>query len=564
MRSFALIAVLAACSRPTELVVIVDSDLAVPGELDQVRVTVTGPAGMSESAEQALDGTGPELPLTLGVVPAGEALGPIDVVADGMLSGSIVVTRSARTTLIAGESLALYLFLARACRGVMCPDGETCTENGCATVEIDPADLPRWTGVIEGRDAGVDAGRFDGGPGFDAGTDGGPPPRVCTSGADCDDQIDCTRDVCTDDACMNLPDDSICTAGPDGVCDAENGCQYSTCTASTCTAGACQTAMCNGSMCDRTSLCSASEICCGGTCVASCSDGNPCTDDSCDGTACVHVPNTLPCSDGVFCNGFEVCGGGTCSAPGNPCSGSAVCDESNDVCTGCVQNTDCPPPVDGTPGACGGFADTCDEAGTRTFTRTTYTCQAGTCVASTSDVSVDCTRDTDGTTCNASWCGNYGPCEGFADACDSGGSETRPCTDYACRTGTCEANVRSESRDCRRTTDGVECMPTSCGPCGPCEGFSDVCDETGTCVATCSDYRCMSDACMRMDRPDTSNCTRPTEGAICEDGLFCTELDTCQSGTCRAGNDVCGGPCICDPSNQCIDPINPGSICSIK
>src|SRR5688500_12422964 len=101
-----LAALAIACSSPTELVVVVDSDLAVPAELDAVRVRITGPSGRAMDATQSLGGTAdPPLPLTLGVTSAAGSLGPIDVDVEGLLDGAAVVERTARTSLLAGQSL---------------------------------------------------------------------------------------------------------------------------------------------------------------------------------------------------------------------------------------------------------------------------------------------------------------------------------------------------------------------------------------------------------------------------------------------------------------------------
>src|SRR5690606_9900765 len=79
---------LAACSGPTQLVVVVDTNLDVPIEIDNVEVVVTGPSGVRTVAPQALVGAdAPDFPLTLGVTPSGDALGPVDVIAVGTLDG---------------------------------------------------------------------------------------------------------------------------------------------------------------------------------------------------------------------------------------------------------------------------------------------------------------------------------------------------------------------------------------------------------------------------------------------------------------------------------------------
>ncbi len=548
----ALACALLGCSDRTQLIVVVDSDLEVTRELDEVRVTVVGPSGMSAEASQALgQAEGPGLPLTLGVRPSGEALGPVTVTAEGRAAGALVVGRVATTSLVRGEARVLYLFLARDCRGVSCPSGQTCTENGCAAAQIDPEDLPPWTGEVPRRDAGApDGGAGDGGQG-DGGMDGGP-PVACTTGSDCDDGIDCTVGICTDGVCSQRPDDGICTAAPDGVCDPTDGCQYAECTPAICTAGPCQTAMCVGDRCERTNLCAAGQACCAGACAPiGCSDGNPCTDDACGASGCENVHNSVPCDDGVFCNGADTCSGGSCAAhAGAPCSGSAVCDETMDVCTGCLMDTDCGGAVYGSWSGCGGFDDTCDETGTESRSVTTFTCSSGTCVPSTSSESRGCPRDTDGTSCGGTDCGGYGGCGGFSDTCDESGTESRTCTDYVCADGSCRGFDRSETRGCSRMTGGTSCgAGTSCGSWGACEGFDDPCDQTGTQSRSCTDYTCGGGTCNGgAERSEVTGCTRDTNGSSCDDGLWCTDGDSCSGGFCYGGIDLCGGGCWCDPS----------------
>ncbi|HEY8428488.1 MAG TPA: hypothetical protein VIL20_08950 [Sandaracinaceae bacterium] len=556
-RQLALALLLSACSDRTQLIVVVDSDLVVPDELEEIRVTVVGPSGMSAEAAQALGQEGgPALPLTLGVRPAGEALGPIEVTVEGRLGGEAVVSRVATTSLVRGEVRMLYMFLSRDCRGIECGHGRTCTESGCTSTAIDPEDLPPWTGELPHRDAGAgaDGGRLDGGP-----------PVACTMGSECDDGIDCTTDVCTDGVCAHRPNDTLCTAAAGGTCDPVDGCQYPECTAETCTAGPCQTAMCVGDRCERRSLCGSGETCCAGKCVpAGCDDGNPCTDDSCGASGCEHANNTAPCDDGVFCNGADTCSGGSCSMhAGTPCSGSAVCDESADVCTGCLTDADCGDPIYGAWSACADFSDICDETGTQSRSVTTFTCVSGTCTPSTTTETQACTRDTDGTSCGSTTCGSWGSCGGFSDVCDETGTRSRTCTDYTCSGGVCAETTRSESQSCTRDTDGTSCGSTTCGSWGTCGGFSDICDETGTQTRSCTDYACAAGSCSGSTRTESRSCTRDTDGAPCSDGLWCTEGDRCVGGFCAPGFDACGGgECVCTPSG-CQDFTPPYQICAV-
>ncbi len=139
------VAVAAACSGSTELVLVVDTNLEVPAEMDEVVVSVTGPGGLTVSGSEQLTAAGaPSFPLTLGIRPRGDQLGPIDIAVTGRLAGSFVIERDVQTTLSEGESKVLHVFLVRACLDVSCADGESCGRQGCESVEV--TELPSWTG----------------------------------------------------------------------------------------------------------------------------------------------------------------------------------------------------------------------------------------------------------------------------------------------------------------------------------------------------------------------------------------------------------------------------------
>lgn len=219
------------CAQRTEIVVEVDSDLAVPGEIDAVEVIVTGSQSSSASGS-LLDRP---LPRTVGLVPAGGSLGPIEVRAVGTLRGVPVVERVATTSFLQGRTLLLRMFLSRACRGVTCGAGETCDEGRCVSSEVDPEMLPDWTDADAGSqrrdagpdredggaDAGVDAGPRDSGTdsGTDAGTDAGPDPDA---GMDAGPDPDAGTDAGPDpDA--GPPDSGAPDAGPRGCDDIYGG-----------------------------------------------------------------------------------------------------------------------------------------------------------------------------------------------------------------------------------------------------------------------------------------------------------------------------------------------------
>ena len=195
-----LLCVLGSCSEsaePTELVVVVDSDLSVPGALDEIRVRAIGPDGEAQVATAVLGEGMPALPRTLVLNHVGGALGPFSVRVEGGSDGQSVVSREAEVSFLRGKSLVLPLHLVSACRGEQCPDGESCGEDGCQDVSVDPDLLSEWSGEKPTLDAGP---RPDGGA-LDASTEGGagkPDAGMCMPQAeqcngtddDCDGRID--------------------------------------------------------------------------------------------------------------------------------------------------------------------------------------------------------------------------------------------------------------------------------------------------------------------------------------------------------------------------------------
>lgn len=208
----------------TQLVVAVDTDLAIPVELDEVFVEVTGPDGGVQRESQALSDRS-LLPLAVGVTPSGAFLGPIDVAAVGRAGGVEVVRQSARVTLERGRSLFLPLFLGRACRMVSCEDATTCSEGSC--VPRLREDLDEWTGRPTRPDGSVsDGGVGDGDVADGAASDGS--AAMCVGDAQCP-----TGSVCCAGACRFVGSDvEHC-----GACN--NACPRPAEAAATCDRGEC-------------------------------------------------------------------------------------------------------------------------------------------------------------------------------------------------------------------------------------------------------------------------------------------------------------------------------------
>jgi hypothetical protein len=319
--------------------------------------------------------------------------------------------------------------------------------------------------------------------------------------------------------------------------------------------------------------------------AAECDDSNACTDDLCNATTglCEHSDNAAACDDTLFCNGLDTCGGGTCSAhAGNPCSGGTTCDEPTDSCLGCTGTGmgNCPAPMMGSFGSCGGFGDACDVSGTQTRMIRSFTCVSGSCVSNDVPDTQPCSRTTDGNSCGTSSCGAYGVCTGAPLGCAGGmGTQSASCTDHACASGICGSVTRTDTQACfTRPPDGTTCDdgsactgPDSCMG-GSCVGtptcISDagsVCDDAipctrdmfmGTCRHTnddslCPPIGCSIGTCSPMSgSADANGCVYTacfdggslapcsTNGLLCDDGIICT-IDQCMPGASGADANGC-------------------------
>lgn len=141
LAALSLIALLGCSVTPTNLVVVIDSDLSVPDELSLLFVTV-----WSENGELAATNHFPlgSLPISFGIVPKTpedqERSVTLAIEAQDPARKPLFVRR-AETLFRPGERVKLPLFLARSCIGNTCREAETCTETGCAPPAIDPSTL---------------------------------------------------------------------------------------------------------------------------------------------------------------------------------------------------------------------------------------------------------------------------------------------------------------------------------------------------------------------------------------------------------------------------------------
>lgn len=138
-------------SPPTELVVVVDSDLRVPGELDAVRIDVRGPEEQMANRSTSLD---PEdmdarsLPLVLPVVAGGGELEPVTIEVRGLADETEILRRTVETGFVRGQARVVHIVLVRACfEAEPCPEGQSCGAGGECVDNAVPADsLDEWPG----------------------------------------------------------------------------------------------------------------------------------------------------------------------------------------------------------------------------------------------------------------------------------------------------------------------------------------------------------------------------------------------------------------------------------
>lgn len=172
------IVVAAGCAEePTEIVLVVESDLAVPSELDAVRVSAIGPSGQTTTSSADL-AAGPALPRTVVLVHAGGPLGPVDVTVTGDLGGAPVVERRLRVRFETGRTLRLRVLLSRDCAAAVAPScgaSETCEAGACRPIDVAPCEY-EGRGCM-GTDGGVveDGATPDAPPDLDGGGPDAPP-----------------------------------------------------------------------------------------------------------------------------------------------------------------------------------------------------------------------------------------------------------------------------------------------------------------------------------------------------------------------------------------------------
>jgi hypothetical protein len=488
----ALLLLLAACGRPSYVVLAVDSNKTEVGLTAlRAQVTLDGERANFNLIEGQPYELLPGRPLTFAVKFASGKTGIARVEVTGWRELMRIVQGTVDVPIIVGgsveESLTLTPFICgdldQPCCGDTCDAGLVCD------------------GTMVCRPCG-DAG------------------QPCCGGQACASGL----------ACVGGQTCAPC-GGTDQPCCAGDACgAMLTCAGGTCRCGG------DGQPCCPGDVCTAPAQCAGGTCVCGGAGEPCCAGDACDtGYTCDASKQCVPCGAkgqpccGTSCGANLTCAAGTCAcgAAGQPC-----CDGS-----GCGAQLSCQPnPVPGNPPSCQSCLPGCQSSVNHKSNAAMTQCEpCGTqnvqcCGGDTCDPNLTCTGGScrcgakdqpccNGTTCNANLTCKLGTCR-------CGGAGEKCCSGTACN-----ANLECSGGSCVCGALGQVCCAGSACNSGT------ACSSGGTCVA-----------CGGLNQPCCAGngCTSGMGcvGGECAvfGGAFMTQDPSCQS--CLLGNPF-GGACAC-------------------
>ncbi|MBX7191643.1 MAG: hypothetical protein K1X94_06280 [Sandaracinaceae bacterium] len=153
--AFLVGAFVSGCAAPTEILVIVDTDL---DEADTLVVEANVAGGVSQRSSASLSEQA--APRTLVLEHRGGPLGPVRVQTAALHGTTELLTVERIAAFQPGTRVELHVFLAQACVGVRCEDGERCEAGACVR---ECADRCEDAGPAPDA-AAVDAPRSDAGP----------------------------------------------------------------------------------------------------------------------------------------------------------------------------------------------------------------------------------------------------------------------------------------------------------------------------------------------------------------------------------------------------------------
>ena len=135
------------CEPLTQIVLVVDTDMNVPYDLDKLAITIEGtPPGRTFM----IPANG--FPLTLGMVPATkDTVTPVTVTIAATVLDAPVLTEKVHTEFVPDQSRMMRIVLSTACLPVTCDVSETCEAGVCQPIDRPGTSLPAWSGAAPAR-----------------------------------------------------------------------------------------------------------------------------------------------------------------------------------------------------------------------------------------------------------------------------------------------------------------------------------------------------------------------------------------------------------------------------
>ena len=166
-RSTAALGVALACvgcaAPPTgEIMLAIDTDLALQKDIDMVKIEVSrGGVSSREIEVQDFDpSSGPRLPATLGVIVPEDPSAPVTMQVTAWSGNVELISREITTTIPEDRAATLRMPLHFLCRNVTCSSGQTCAAGRCVPSTIDSGNLPDYDeAAIFGDGRCLDVGR---------------------------------------------------------------------------------------------------------------------------------------------------------------------------------------------------------------------------------------------------------------------------------------------------------------------------------------------------------------------------------------------------------------------
>ena len=131
----------------TQIIVVVDSNLLVPQDIDRLHILVNLPGDPARRVINGTLSTSDPFPRTVALVHEGGSLGPIELRVEGRDGVTPQIAQDLSFSFRPEESLMLQVNLMSSCLGFPCPLPDTCRDGECQPVELPEDYLTPWSSV---------------------------------------------------------------------------------------------------------------------------------------------------------------------------------------------------------------------------------------------------------------------------------------------------------------------------------------------------------------------------------------------------------------------------------